>query len=96
MDTVEPNLILASARCSSPFPDGVVQFHENKIDPPSRAYLKLWESFTLLPKRPGPGDLCLDLGSAPAAGHGCSPASARRFSASTKPHSPRRWITCPA
>ena len=61
----EPNLILASARCSSPFPDGVVQFHENKIDPPSRAYLKLWESFTLLPKRPGPGDLCLDLGSAP-------------------------------
>ena len=58
----EPNLILASARCSSPFPDGVVQFHENKIDPPSRAYLKLWESFTLLPKRPGPGDLCLDLG----------------------------------
>ena len=26
---------------------------------------KLWESFTLLPKRPGPGDLCLDLGSAP-------------------------------
>ena len=25
-----------------------------------------------------------------------SPASARRFSASTKPHSPRRWITCPA
>ena len=43
----------------------MVRFHENKIDPPSRAYLKLWESFTLLPKRPGPGDLCLDLGSAP-------------------------------
>ena len=61
----EPNLILASARCSSPFPDGMVRFHENKIDPPSRAYLKLWEAFTLLPKRPGPGDLCLDLGSAP-------------------------------
>ncbi|MEI3479801.1 MAG: hypothetical protein V8Q84_12805 [Bilophila sp.] len=50
----EPGLILASARCSSPFPDGEVRFHENKIDPPSRAYLKLWETFTLLPKLPGP------------------------------------------
>ena len=39
----EPGLILASARCSSPFPDGEVRFHENKIDPPSRAYLKLWD-----------------------------------------------------
>lgn len=61
----EENLILASPRTSSPFPGGMVRFHENKIDPPSRAYLKLWEVFTLLPERPGPGDLCVDLGSAP-------------------------------
>lgn len=66
----DANCILASSRCTSPFPDGAVRFHENRIDPPSRAYLKLWEVFTRLSlepslKLPGPGDLCLDLGSAP-------------------------------
>ncbi|MEG2004822.1 MAG: hypothetical protein RR014_02190, partial [Bilophila sp.] len=66
----DADLILASARCSSPFPDGTVRFQENKLDPPSRAYLKLWETFTRLSslpglKIPGHGDLCLDLGSAP-------------------------------
>ena len=33
--------------------------------PPSRAYLKLWELFTLLDQRPGRGDFCLDLGASP-------------------------------
>ncbi len=61
----EPNLILAAPHCSSPFPDGVITFQENKTVPPSRAYLKLWETFTLLGKYPAPGDLCVDLGSAP-------------------------------
>ncbi|MDD6088944.1 MAG: SAM-dependent methyltransferase [Desulfovibrionaceae bacterium] len=61
--------ILASPFCTSAFPDGQVIFQENKTDPPSRAYLKLWEVFTVVPElhdsMPGPGDLCLDLGSAP-------------------------------
>lgn len=61
----EPNLMLAAPSCSSPFPDGIATFHENRTDPPSRAYLKLWETFTLMGKYPCPGDLCLDLGSAP-------------------------------
>jgi 23S rRNA (cytidine2498-2'-O)-methyltransferase len=38
---------------------------EDRTGPPNRAYLKLWEAFTLLGRRPGPGDLCLDLGSSP-------------------------------
>ncbi len=59
------DLLLLSARCSSPFPDGNVRFEEDKTNPPSRAYLKLWEAFTLLGKRPAPGDLCLDLGASP-------------------------------
>lgn len=61
----EPGLILASPRCTSPFPDGEVRFAENKVDPPTRAYLKLWEAFTLLGVYPQPGELCLDMGSCP-------------------------------
>ncbi|MBR5051227.1 MAG: hypothetical protein IKX75_07855 [Desulfovibrio sp.] len=60
-----PSLMLAASQTTSPFPDGEVHFEENKTEPPGRAYLKLWESFTLLGRRPGPGDLCIDLGAAP-------------------------------
>lgn len=57
--------LLVSAACSSVFPDGEVRFEEDKVNPPSRAYLKLWETFTLLGDGPKSGELCLDLGSAP-------------------------------
>ena len=62
---LDPNTILASAHCSSPFPHGEIQFIEDKAGPPNRAYLKLWEAFTRLGARPGPGELCLDLGASP-------------------------------
>lgn len=61
----ERDVLLVSARCSSPFPDGEVRFAEDREGPPSRAYLKLWETFTLLGERPAPGQTCLDLGSSP-------------------------------
>lgn len=57
--------ILASPACSSPFANGRAEFVENKTVPPNRAYLKLWELFTRTGIMPGPGDLCLDLGSSP-------------------------------
>ncbi|MFT7669547.1 MAG: 23S rRNA (cytidine2498-2'-O)-methyltransferase [Planctomycetota bacterium] len=57
--------LFAASRCSSAFPNGQAAFHEDKAVPPTRAYLKLWEALTLLPKRPAPGQLCLDLGSCP-------------------------------
>ena len=57
--------LLVSATCSSAFPDGEVRFEEDRINPPSRAYLKLWETFTLLGCGPRSGDRCVDLGSAP-------------------------------
>lgn len=60
-----PDLMLASARCSSPFANGEVSFVEDKDSPPSRAYLKLWEVFTRIGVRPGPGETCLDLGASP-------------------------------
>ena len=62
---LDPQTVLAAPRCSSPFPNGVVQFVEDRAAPPSRAYLKLWEALTLIGAKPGPGDLCLDLGASP-------------------------------
>jgi 23S rRNA (cytidine2498-2'-O)-methyltransferase len=62
---LDPDTVLASPRCSSPFPNGEASFVEDRQAPPSRAYLKLWELFTLLGERPGPGERCLDLGSSP-------------------------------
>jgi 23S rRNA (cytidine2498-2'-O)-methyltransferase len=62
---VESGRLLYSAACSSPFPNGEPRFEEDKVGPPSRAYLKVWEALTRLGVRPGPGDRCLDVGSSP-------------------------------
>jgi 23S rRNA (cytidine2498-2'-O)-methyltransferase len=62
---LDPSTLLAAPRCSSPFPHGQAEFVEDRTAPPSRAYLKLWELFTLMDARPSPGMLCLDLGSSP-------------------------------
>jgi 23S rRNA (cytidine2498-2'-O)-methyltransferase len=59
-----PDLMLAAPSCSSPFANGEARFVEDRAAP-SRAYLKLWELFTLLGVRPQPGELCLDLGASP-------------------------------
>jgi 23S rRNA (cytidine2498-2'-O)-methyltransferase len=62
---LERDLLLAAPDCSSPFPNGMPRFVEDREGPPSRAYLKLWETFARLRRQPGPGDRCLDLGAAP-------------------------------
>lgn len=62
---LDDTTLLASPRCTSPFAHGEALFAEDRSGPPSRAYLKLWEAFTLLNRRPEPGQLCLDLGSSP-------------------------------
>lgn len=59
------HLLLASPETSSPFANGEVRFAEDKEGPPSRAYLKLWECFTLTGVRPEAGERCVDLGSSP-------------------------------
>ena len=61
---IAPDMLLASPSCSSAFSNGEVRFVEDRTAP-SRAYLKLWEAFTLLGLRPRPGELCLDLGASP-------------------------------
>jgi 23S rRNA (cytidine2498-2'-O)-methyltransferase len=59
------NEMLASAHCSQTVPQGDLSFVEDKGSPPTRAYLKLWEAFTRLGVRPGPGESCIDIGSCP-------------------------------
>jgi 23S rRNA (cytidine2498-2'-O)-methyltransferase len=60
-----PDRLLAAARCSSPFPNGEVEFVEDKSGPPNRAYLKLWEALVRFGRWPQPGERCLDLGASP-------------------------------
>ena len=62
---LDERTLLAAPTCSSPFPHGEAQFVEDKTGPPNRAYLKLWEAFTLLGRHPLPGQRCLDLGASP-------------------------------
>lgn len=60
-----PDRLLAAASCSSPFANGEVELVEDKVGPPSRAYLKLWEALVRLRRWPQPGERCLDLGASP-------------------------------
>lgn len=62
---LDKNLMLASGKTASPFAHGEVNFVEDKETPPNRAYLKLWEAFTILGIHPKAGEVCLDLGSSP-------------------------------
>jgi 23S rRNA (cytidine2498-2'-O)-methyltransferase len=60
-----PDRLLASPRKSSPFVNGECHFVEDRVGPPSRAYLKLWEALVRFGRWPGAGERCLDLGAAP-------------------------------
>jgi 23S rRNA (cytidine2498-2'-O)-methyltransferase len=64
---VSEQRVLCSTRCSSQFPNGEAQFLEysESEGPPSRAYLKLFESLTRLGVMPTPGQRCLELGASP-------------------------------
>ncbi|MFA5852991.1 MAG: SAM-dependent methyltransferase [Spirochaetales bacterium] len=62
---LDEHLLLGSAVCSSPFPNGEFSFVEDKIGPLSRAYRKLWEALLYAGSMPRPGDLCVDAGASP-------------------------------
>jgi 23S rRNA (cytidine2498-2'-O)-methyltransferase len=62
---LEADRLLASPTKSSPFVNGECLFVEDRLGPPSRAYLKLWEACVRFGMWPAPGDRCLDLGAAP-------------------------------
>ncbi len=62
---LDRDLVLAATSCANPFPNGEPSFVEDRVGPPSRAYLKLWEVFARWRRQPGAGDRCLDLGASP-------------------------------
>ena len=61
----DSNTIICSQETTSPYPLGKCEFIEDKIMPPSRAYLKLWEFFTLQQQPPAKGSHVLDMGACP-------------------------------
>lgn len=61
----EQDLIIATQKTTSPFPLGEMTLEEDKLMPPSRAYLKLWEFFTLYAPEEIHGGRALDVGSCP-------------------------------
>jgi 23S rRNA (cytidine2498-2'-O)-methyltransferase len=61
----EQDKIFATQKTSSPYPLGQMEFLENKITPPSRAYLKLWEFFTIHAPEAITGGKALDVGACP-------------------------------
>lgn len=56
--------LVAAPRADSVLPKGEIEFKESK-SPPSRAYLKLWETFTLHVPPPGRDAVVADFGSSP-------------------------------
>jgi 23S rRNA (cytidine2498-2'-O)-methyltransferase len=61
---IDENTLMASPNCSSPFANGEIVFQETQ-EPPSRAYLKLWEFFTRTGHQPQTHETCLELGASP-------------------------------
>ncbi len=60
-----PDRLLASPTKSSPFVNGECLLLEDRFNPPSRAYLKLWEACIRFGAWPQPGETCIDLGASP-------------------------------
>lgn len=62
---LDQNTLVYSMKRLKKWPQGQCFFIEDKTNPPNRAYLKLWEAFSLFEKHPKPGDTALDLGASP-------------------------------
>jgi 23S rRNA (cytidine2498-2'-O)-methyltransferase len=62
---LDRDTLLAASDCSSVFPNGEMQFVEDKKNPPNRAYLKLWEALILIQEYPRSGQHCIDVGASP-------------------------------
>ncbi len=61
----ETDQIFSTQKTSSPFALGEMNFIEDKTMPPSRAYLKLWEFFTIYAPEVIKGGAAIDVGSCP-------------------------------
>ncbi|PHQ80676.1 MAG: SAM-dependent methyltransferase [Coxiella sp. (in: Bacteria)] len=62
---LDKNTVLFATERDKKIPNGQFNFIEDKINPPNRAYLKLWEALSLLQRHPKPGDTAIDVGASP-------------------------------
>ncbi len=62
---IDENNALVASRTNHSYPFGEIEFNEDKINPPSRAYLKLWELFTCYGVKPTSQSQVMDLGACP-------------------------------
>jgi len=62
---LDRDVLLYASQREKPFPDGIFNVVEDKIHPPNRAYLKLWEALSVLGRYPEAGQTALDLGASP-------------------------------
>ncbi len=62
---LDANTLLYSLDRSTNIPFYLLPFNEDKINPPNRAYLKLWEALTLIDHYPKPEETVIDLGASP-------------------------------
>ena len=62
---LDANTLLFTSKRWKAWPLGECFFQEDKINPPNRAYLKLWEALTLFGTYPKPNETALDLGASP-------------------------------
>lgn len=62
---IDQHTLIYSTKRLKKWPDGLSFFIEDKVNPPNRAYLKLWEALFLSGKYPKSGDHVLDLGASP-------------------------------
>jgi len=62
---LDANTIIYATQTTSRYPLGKIEFIENKTVPPSRAYLKLWEFFTVHCPPPTPHTHVVDMGACP-------------------------------
>lgn len=68
---LDKHQLLAASHCTRPFIDGQFPFEQDRENPPARAYLKIWEAFSLLQDHPQPNERVLELGAAPGAWTWC-------------------------
>lgn len=62
---IDNNQLIYSKNTNSFLPLGEIHFNEDKNNPPSRAYLKLWDYFTIEKHYPKKGQKVVDFGSCP-------------------------------
>jgi len=62
---LDKNKLIFTTQRRKAIPNGTFNFIEDKVNPPNRAYLKLWEACSLLQRYPQAGDFALDLGASP-------------------------------